>query len=215
MTKFDLLKEMMLLIDDYEKAGKTEMQTEQFILWLNEQILGISPKTSVKENEQNSEAVSEWRISYYISLLNKYAKIYVKKALKGSSILSLDDFGFLITLCFEGSKTKTELIQSNISEVSSGMEMIKRMERNGLIKSFKDEADKRAIRIEATPKGQQTLGQLMAKMQEATNIIAGNLTVSERLHLLTLLNKLHQFHNPIYLNDLKSENKEIREKYLK
>jgi DNA-binding MarR family transcriptional regulator len=214
MTKFDLLKEMMLLIDDYEKAGKTEMQTEQFVLWLNEQILGISAKTTVNENEQNSEAVSEWRISYYVSLLNKYAKIYVKKALKGSSILSLDDFGFLITLCFEGSKTKTELIQSNISEVSSGMEMIKRMERNGLIKSSKDDVDKRAIRITATPKGQQTLGQLMAKMQEATNIIAGNLTVSERLHLLTLLNKLHQFHNPIYLNDLKSENSEIREKYL-
>ncbi len=214
MTKFDLLKEVMKLIEDYEQSDNAIMDIESFVLWLNAQVLGIQPIITFNPESTNNTDLAEWRIAYFIGLMNKYAKIHVKKALKGSPLLNLDDFGFLITLCYEGSKTKTELIQSNVSEVSSGMEIIKRMERKGLIVADKDEADKRAIRIAATAKGQQVLGKMMPLMYQATNVIAGNLTLEERLHLLILLNKLHIFHNEIYLNDAKSDLGEIQGKYL-
>lgn len=214
MTKFDLAKSMITLIEEYEKAGNEDMSTEAFMLWLNENAINKGKSESANLNKEESNAFSEWRISYFVWLMSKYAKTYVKKALQNSPLVGLDDFGFLISLCYEGSKTKTELIQQSIMEVSSGMEIIKRLEKKDLIQSFRDENDKRAIRLAATPKGQTVLAEAMKEMFKASNIIAGNLDSTERVQLLSILNKLHLFHNPIFLNENKTELVEIQEKYL-
>jgi DNA-binding MarR family transcriptional regulator len=94
------------------------------------------------------------------------------------------------------------------------MEIIKRLERKGLIRSYQDANDKRATQLTATPKGHETLETAMKEMFKATNIVAGNLNDEERLNLLTILNKLHMFHNPIFLNESKTELEKIRKKYL-
>lgn len=214
MTKFDLAKSMFSLIEDYEKAGNEDMTTEAFMFWLTGNAIDKGKSESANLDKEKSNAFSEWRISYFVWLMSKYAKTYVKRALQNSPLVGLDDFGFLISLCYEGSKTKTELIQQSIMEVSSGMEIIKRLEKNGLIKSFRDENDKRAIRLAATPKGQAVLAEAMKEMFKASNIIAGNLDSTERVQLLSILNKLHLFHNPIFLNENKTELVEIQEKYL-
>ena len=202
------------MVDEYEVSNEEDLSTASFLLWTNEKSLNHGKSAEANLEKEKSSEFSEWRISYFVWLMSKYAKTYVKKALKDSPLVGLDDFGFLISLCFEGDKTKTELIQENINEVSSGMEIIKRLERNGLIKSFRDEQDKRATRLTGTPKGQQVLGKAMQEMFKASNIIAGNLDNEERLNLLTILNKLHAFHKPIYLNEGKTELEAIREKYL-
>ena len=99
-------------------------------------------------------------------------------------------------------------------EVSSGMEIIKRLEKKKLIKSFRDEKDKRAIRLAATLKGQTVLAEAMKEMYKASNIIAGDLNNNERVQLLSILNKLHLFHNPIFLKESKTELVDIQERYL-
>lgn len=215
MTKFDLAKSMISLIDDYEKTGNKRMTTESFLLWLNDKTIVAGQSRSANLDKEQSTAFSEWRISYFVWMMSKYAKTYVKRALQNSPLVGLDDFGFLISLCYEGSKTKTELIQQNINEVSSGMEIIKRLEKNDLIKSGRDANDKRAIRLTATAKGQKTLAEAMKEMYKASNIIAGNLDNMERLQLLTILNKLHLFHQPIFLNENKTDLEEIQGKYLR
>lgn len=202
------------MVDEYETLNENDLSTTSFLLWMNEKTMAHGKSAAANLEKEKSSEFSEWRISYFVWLMSKYAKTYVKKALKGLPLVGLDDFGYLITLCFEGDKTKTELIQSNINEVSSGMEIIKRLQRNGLIKSFRDEQDKRATRLAATPKGHQILAKAMKEMFKASNIIAGNLNDDERLNLLTTLNKLHSFHNPIFLNEGKTELEEIQEKYL-
>jgi DNA-binding MarR family transcriptional regulator len=214
MTKFDIIKDLVALIDDYDKSNQDDLSTESFLFWLNEKkmLLGKSSEPNSAENTNNE--MSEWRISYYVWLMSKYAKTYVKKALQGLPLVGLDDFGYLITLCFEGDKNKTELIQQNINEVSSGMEIIKRLEKKGLIKSYQDANDRRATQLTATSKGHEVLRTAMQEMFKATNIVAGNLNDEERLNLLTILNKLHTFHNPIFLNESKTELEEIQEKYL-
>ena len=214
MTKFDLAKSIFSLIDEYEKAGNEDMTTGAFMLWFTGNAIEEGKSENSNLDREKSNAFSEWRISSFIWMMSKYAKIYVKKALHNSPLVGLDDFGYLISLCYEGSKTKTELIQQNIMEVSSGMEIIKRLQRNGLIQSFRDEKDKRAIRLAATAKGQTVLAEAMKEMYKASNIIAGSLDSTERIQLLSILNKLHLFHNPIYLCESKTELVEIQEKYL-
>ena len=212
MTKFQLLKAMLSQIEDYEAAtGRDDFEAEAFVLWLNERFFGEQRTAKTA----GTFDISEWRISYFVGLMNKYAKIYIKKALKDSPLVNFDDFGFLITLYYEGAKTKTELIQSNISEVSSGLEILKRLERKGLVRAFKDGSDKRAAKVEATAEGRTAIEAAMQKIYPATHLIAGNLDETERLLLLTILNKLHLFHHSIYLNDSKASLTEIKEKYLK
>ena len=202
------------MVEEYEVSNEESLSTASFLLWMNEKSLNNGKSKAANLEKEKSSEFSEWRISYFVWLMSKYAKTYVKKALKDSPLVGLDDFGFLISLCYGGDKTKTELIQQNINEVSSGMEVIKRLEKNGLIKSYQDENDKRATRLTGTPKGQQILAIAMQEMFKASNIIAGNLNDEERLNLLTILNKLHGFHKPIYLKEGKTELDEIREKYL-
>lgn len=214
MTKFDIIKDLVSLVDEYDKSDNIDSSTEDFLFWLNEKKMVSGKSAAANLNKKDSNQMSEWRISYFVWLMSKYAKNYVKKALKDLPLVGLDDFGYLISICFEGDKTKTELIQQNINEVSSGMEIIKRLQKNGLIKPYRDETDKRATRLTATPKGHQILAVAMKEMFKASNIIAGNLNDEERLNLLTILNKLHTFHNPIFLNENKTELDEIREKYL-
>lgn len=214
MTKFELAKSMISMIDEYAKAGNNNMTKAAFLMWLNNNVIEEGRTEAANLYQDQSTTLSEWRISYFVWLMSKYAKTYFKKALQDSPLVGLDDFGFLITLCYEGSKTKTELIQQNIMEVSSGMEIIKRLEKKKLIKSFRDEKDKRAIRLAATVKGQTVLAEAMKEMYKASNIIAGNLSNEDRIKLLTILENLHQFHNPIFLNESKTELFDIQEKYL-
>lgn len=214
MTKFELAKSMFSLIEEYEKAGNDNMTKAAFLLWLSNNTIEEGRTATANLNQDKSTALSEWRISYFVWLMSKYAKTYFKKALQNSPLVGLDDFGFLITLCYEGSKTKTELIQQNIMEVSSGMEIIRRLDKKGLIHSFRDEKDKRAIRLAATVKGQSVLAEAMKEMYKASNIIAGNLNNDERIKLLAMLDKLHQFHNPIFLNESKTDLNNIQEMYL-
>jgi hypothetical protein len=65
-----------------------------------------------------------------VTLLFRYAKGYIKKALQDSIIQTADEFAFnLIT--FE-SLTKTELISKQVMEKTSGVEVIKRLVGQGL-----------------------------------------------------------------------------------
>jgi DNA-binding MarR family transcriptional regulator len=51
------------------------------------------------------------------------------------------------------SLSKSELIQKQVMEKTSGTEIINRMIKMGLIESFNDETDKRSVRVKMTPAG--------------------------------------------------------------
>ena len=62
------------MLDEYDNAAKTELSTEDFLFWLNEKKLlsGQSSAANLEKNQGNEMA--EWRISYHVWLMSKYAK---------------------------------------------------------------------------------------------------------------------------------------------
>jgi hypothetical protein len=50
-------------------------------------------------------------------------------------------------------------------------------------------------------------------MLKVSQIIAGKLSSAERIQLFYLLSKLHDFHNPIFLNEKETSIDKILEKY--
>jgi DNA-binding MarR family transcriptional regulator len=139
-------------------------------------------------------------IARLVSLMNRYSKGYIKKALKDSLIQTSEEFTFLIILLSHGSLSKTELITKNVVEKTSGTEVIKRLLNQQLLTQFDDEHDKRSQRVTVTDKGRAEVMQLLPKMQLVGNVVVGNLTTTEKQTLLYLLKKLDYHHNDIFMN---------------
>lgn len=149
-------------------------------------------------NEQYSDPVHE--IPILVVLMYRYARHYVKKALKDSVLQTAEEFGYLITLMTHESLTKTELINTAVMEKTSGTEVIKRLLREGLIREFADPVDKRSVRVAVTPRGRAEITALLPVMGTVSKIVVGNLSESEINTLAYLLKKLDFFHNDLYMN---------------
>lgn len=178
---------------------------KDFIGYLNASV-GVEKTLMRKiegEEEKHIQTIREESnsdVSILITLMFRYAKGYIKKALPESPIQTADEFAFLITLMTHGSLTKTELINKQVMEKTSGVDVIKRLVNQDLMHEFADEADKRSVRVAITPKGKEELEKVLPEMAKVSRIVVGNLTEPEISTLSYLLKKLDFFHNDIFMN---------------
>lgn len=211
--KYKLLGDLLPYLDQFEKIGEGET-VHDFLMWMQEK-----PALEEKEPQKILKSVPlqggiNAQICQLISLLYKYVRFYYKKGFRDSILQTTEDFGFLATLATFGDLRKNELIQKNTSEFTSGMEVIRRLERNGLIESFLDEKDKRARRVKITEQGQGAFFQALPVLQKIGSIATGQLSDMEKQRLFELLNKLNCFHNPIFHNEKETDLKKIVEGYV-
>lgn len=98
-----------------------------------------------------------------ISRSSRFIDFYIKKALEGLSIGSRLEFQFLVSIFEMQNPRKTDVIHFNLVELSTGVETLKRMQKNGLVSDMPDPEDKRTKRLQLTEKGENTLSQAMEK----------------------------------------------------
>lgn len=205
--KKEILIELINLLDQFssEKKGNEDYSISDFVGFLNSKI--GSQDVAMRKIEGNAEpglkilrTDSNTDTSILITLMFRYAKGYVKKALQNSPIQTADEFAFLITLMTYESLTKTELINKQIMEKSSGVEVIKRLISMQMIEEFADELDRRSVRVRITPTGRQTIITVLPEMAKVSKVVVGNLTQPEVNTLTYLLKKLDYYHNDIFLN---------------
>jgi DNA-binding MarR family transcriptional regulator len=206
---YAFIRQLTEAAEQYEAQNGNTQDLAAFGAWLQANYGNSCPFLQHLAASQVAQETIESRIGSYIIFLYRYAKGYTKKALEGSPLQTIDEFSFLISLMFGGSKTKTELIQHAIQEKTSGMEVIKRLLKQGFIRQEEDSTDRRSKRLYITPEGQRTLFSVFEKMNQVSQIVAGNLSTSEREQLLQLLHKLHLFHKPIFLEQKEASLAEI------
>ncbi|MBC8988079.1 winged helix-turn-helix transcriptional regulator [Pedobacter sp. N36a] len=151
-----------------------------------------------KENGRSPES----EISTLIVHLNRYAKTYSKSAIHNSKFNTQEEFIYLIHLKTFGSTTKTELIKKNLQEKPVGMQIINRLIGQGWIQQNDSMADKRSKIISITGKGLEALDDIMEKIRQASQIVTGNLSPTEKMHLIKILQKLDRFHLAIYTKNI-------------
>jgi len=208
---YSILQKIIGDLESFEVENQSKNGSmEDFVGFLNQKYLGriLTPKPVEvpTENEENN-------IGQLVAFMYRYAKSYIKKALEESTILTLDDFGYLAAVWQYGNLTKTQVIEKNIHEKNTGMEIIKRLIGNQLLEQHDDEQDKRSKRLKITSLGQAELFKSFDGMLKVSKIISGKLSDTERLQLFYLLNKLHNFHNPIFLNEKDTSVDKLLEKY--
>jgi DNA-binding MarR family transcriptional regulator len=221
MMNYQLLKEVIGRLEKYEATEK-DASLEGFALFLNKNLDLPNTSESMPEafSKDTLDKMSERsmgvenHITFLLVTIWKYAKHYIKTAFKDLPIKSVDDFGFLAGLSEVDSLTKTELIQKNIAEIPSGMEIIKRLVKKGMVEDFKDPNDGRAKRLKITPIGKMAVGQSIGQLLRISKIIIGDLTQNEQIRLLQTLEKLNHFHINIHENDWKSDLEALEEKYV-
>jgi DNA-binding MarR family transcriptional regulator len=212
MKNKDLLLQLIDLLDDFEQEYP-EMESpglDAFIGFVQVQ-RGQAPTCNqsfirnvagpLEEHVQNAGMNPETEITRLICMLYRYTRGYIKKGLLGSMIQTVDEFTFLIILLTHESLTKSELINKNAMESTSGTEVIRRLLRQGLIDQFDDPDDKRSRRVVITQKGRQEIFAVLPRVQMAAKIVAGTLAHSEKNTLIYLLRKLDYFHFPLFLDD--------------
>ena len=202
---YPLIHALIDQVADFQKE-KQEGSLEEFAHWL---LARVGANTSAEVINAPSFSHPKMTIdnvlTEFITYLYRYAKMYIKKIVEESqsAFTTYDDIVYVLILFFNPHEkiTKTALIERNIHEKPTGMEVLKRLLKNGLIEQYDSEEDKRSKYLKVTTKGRIEFTNLVGKIYEASRLIGGNLTHREKEYLYFLLKKLHDFHNPIFINE--------------
>lgn len=204
---YGLIKDILDLVQEFEietnNNNHFETSVEGFKNWIstNNNTIVNEPNWEGKENGRSAESV----INTLIVHMNRYAKSYSKSAIVGSDFSTQEDFIYLINLKAFGEMSKMDLIKKNVHEKPVGMQIINRLINQGWIEQRNSKTDKRSKVISISETGLQALGNQMDKIRQATSIVTGNLSQNEKMELIRLLQKLDDFHQPIYDRNIETE----------
>lgn len=191
--KYQLLQNLLPLLEEYEKTNSKVDDIQHFAVWLTRQRAN-PPETEEPSTQSVGADSPEVTIGKLLFFMTRYARIYSRKALDGTVLGSMDEFVYLATLHTFGSMTKSDLIYRNRHEKPTGMDIIKRLLALDLIRQQDDLEDRRSKQIAISDHGLEVLLPLYGRMGLVSHIVAGNLDKSERITLVQLLEKLEVFH---------------------
>ncbi|HAI75437.1 MAG TPA: MarR family transcriptional regulator [Microscillaceae bacterium] len=198
---YTFLQQILAYLETFENQHPDQATHTvlRFSTWLSGQFSVVpTEKQALPMPVVTESETVESRISALLIFLNRYAKVYIKKALEDSALLNGDDFTYLVSLLRREGISKIELIEANLQEKTSGMEVIKRLVARGFLEQRTDPTDKRSKQLFLTSAGRAALFSTFEKMTQVSQLVSGNLSQSEKLVLLQLLQKLDDFHNPLF-----------------
>lgn len=220
MMNYNLLKDTIGLVEAFDLTADQHSYTKNldgFKRWICDGDvtatgLSVEPNWEGKESGRSPESV----ISTLLVHMNRYAKTYSKAAIHHSAFSTQEDFIYLITLKSFGEMSKMDLIKRNIQDKPTGMQIINRLVNKGWILQGSSALDKRSKVLSITADGLEALSNQMDKIRLASKIVAGNLSHNEQMQLINLLNKLNDFHHPIFLKNMDPENllNDVKAQYL-
>lgn len=187
----DTVKELLEHLQGFSKdKGREPNDIEEFVIWLNEQLFNHSHSSESAHDSDHHDM----ELTFLLIMQNKHYKTYCKKALHDSEINSPDEYSFLYHLTHVESFRKMELINIHLLEAPSGIEVIKRLLKKELIEEFADKDDKRAKRVRISVKGEQELSKTSPIMKEVFAKMSAEMTLKEKLHVISFLNKFNDYH---------------------
>ena len=199
--EYNLIIDTLKELDTFQKlSSDNEHCLENFRCYLNERADDKITDTASSEEKQNGPLKIENEIAKQVIMLGRYSKQVLKKSLENHPDLFNEDFTYLYRLMDHSSLTKMQLIEKNAHEKQSGIEIIKRLVRNGLLKESPDKKDKRSTRISLTAKGKNVFLNCVKDVEHAAKILCGKMQQEEKEKFLLSLEKLNTYHHSVYQN---------------
>ena len=207
--ELNLIIDILSELETFQKGQSGNQQNlEDFRLYLNQKAYESESPRSLSEKFGLKSFDQENEIAKQVIMLGRYSKHLIKKSLENHPDLVNEDFTYLFRLMDYPSLTKMQLIEKNAHEKQTGIEIIKRLVRNGLLIESPDENDKRSTRISVTEKGKKVFAESMKDITIVSKIMCGKLDDEEKEKMLHSLKKLNTFHHTVYTN-LRNENTDV------
>lgn len=147
-------------------------------------------------------------LSATLGRMNKYMHFYSRKIMQNLPVDNFEDWAYLATLHFHGGMRKSDLINQNISEFTSGTNVINRLLKQELIEEFTDPSDARSKRVQITGKGVDWIITSLPAMKKASDLLwDGVLSEEEQEVAYHILLKADRYHSGYFteLRNLKVE----------
>lgn len=189
-----LLTELLDYIELFEQSFplEEELSLKSFLIFAQSMQEGAmtSSELSVRPMTMGQQQ-REVSIARHLSLLHRYSKGYIKRALTASDLLqSEEEYSYLASLMNGIPQTKTELNALNAMEKTSGAEIIRRLVAKGLAKERPDERDRRSVLVSITPQGRAELMKVFPQLRTAALLLSAPLQESQQSTLDFLLHYL-------------------------
>lgn len=192
-----LLTELLDYIELFEQSfpEEEELSLKSFLVFVQSMQEGEhalrSSSPDAPAAPRPSRSPREVSIARHLSLLHRYSKGYIKRALFASQHLqSEEEYSYLASLFSGEPHSKTELNSLNAMEKTSGAEVIRRLVAKGLVEERPDERDRRSVLVSITPSGRAELMKVFPQLHTAAQLISAPLAERQQATLDFLLHYL-------------------------
>lgn len=217
----NLLFELIEYLDAFESllGGNTdEPEIKEFADFLSWRCEKKKRQEEESFTAEKRRAVEAKNIARKISLLHRYSRFYLKKALADSRLQTEDEYSYLACLLNRESLTKTELNNLNAMEKTSGAEVMRRLLKANLIEQHPDKVDRRSMRVSITPEGKRTVINLFPNLRLCADILISTLSDEQVVAFNYLLSLLCDSHSKMFtekhdesLRDLHRHARELKD----
>jgi len=132
-----------------------------------------------------------------ISRIGKFQEIYANKALEGTGLQQIEEFGILVAIYNLKDPIKSEAIFSNMLELSSGTNILIRLKGRRLISEYAHADDKRVKRLRLTPKGEKVLQEAKKRILSVVAMLTQGMTDDDKQLCLQLLKPVDLRFTPV------------------
>ena len=139
---------------------------------------------------------------------------YFKQLMKDNKNIEMEIFGLLNTLYQRKEAKKVDVINDNLMEQSTGIDMLNRLKKNGLITERVDPGDKRAKLIKLTEEGMQTLYKCWFALGEISFMLYHDINEDDKKLVLQLFSNTEIKHTQLALENRHVGMEEIMEKFI-
>lgn len=207
--KYKSIKRLISLWETYEDETEQQELTD-FAEWLTAKLkenhdLNVRQRRKPFKNEEPENLAfirkldEPARFLEYTSRISRLHDYYIKKFFSDLPINNRLEYLFLHTVHEKKEAKKTELINAHLVDYTTGMDTIKRLEKNGLLEEMPDESDKRAKLLVITEKGREVLEQTGKKLSEEIHMFLACINMNKWKKALPLFEEINTIHSGIYL----------------
>jgi DNA-binding MarR family transcriptional regulator len=143
-----------------------------------------------------------------IGRISGIGQLYAGELLRDLPDIQPKDFYYLVTIWHAGDSRKTDIINRQLSELSTGMDILNHLKSISLIEERVDPSDRRAKLISITEKGKKVLYQCFRRMSKVGAILFDEVAEEDRKLCIQLLQNIEIKHTKLALE---VKNKGIKE----
>jgi DNA-binding MarR family transcriptional regulator len=126
-------------------------------------------------------------------------QVYARELLSDLPEIQPKDFYYLVNIWHAGDSHKTEIINRQLSELSTGIDILNHLKEIDLIEERIDPSDRRAKLISITEKGKKVLYQCFQRMSKVGAILFDEVAEEDRKLCIQLLKKVVVKHSKLAL----------------